>query len=115
MVQPRKEGSVPEDFVDERIRAFLRRQMNGQTERARVRLDLPLDRAGVRGFHEAWTAAGDDVDPHPRQLEGELLHFLVDRIAAADARAAEDGDAVVLDPLGLDVIEVVDRRPEAVD
>src|SRR2546428_9225574 len=99
---------MPEHLVDERIRRLFGRQMDGQPERSRMALDLTLRRAGVRRLHQAWSAAGDDVDPHPSQLVAELLHFFVDGIATLDAGTAEDRDAIMLDPLGLDLIEVVD-------
>jgi hypothetical protein len=78
-------------------------------------LDLPFDRPGVRRLHQSRSATGDDVDSHVRQLEAELLHLVVGGIAAADARTAEDRDAVVLDTLRLDLVEIVDRLPELVD
>src|SRR5581483_3125358 len=115
VVQPREERSVAEDLVDEWVGAFFLRKMDGEAERARVALDLPFDRAGVRRLHESGSAAGDDVHAHPRQLVAELLHLGVDRIARLDARAAEDRHAIVLDPLRLDLIEIVDRVPEVID
>src|ERR1041385_2653726 len=71
VVQPREERAAPEDFVDERIRALLGRQVDGRAERARVAVDLPLHRAGVGGFHEAGTAAGDDVRSEERRVGKE--------------------------------------------
>src|ERR1051325_1741452 len=115
VVQPREERPVPEDFVDERVGLLLGRQVDGQAEGAGVAVDLPLHRPAVGGVHEAGAAPGDDVDAHLGQLVAQFLDVFVDRIAAADARAAEDGDAVVLDALGLDLVEVVDRLPELVD
>ena len=118
MVQAREERPVPEDFVDERIRVRLERKMDGQPERARVAIALPFlpfDGSGVGGFHQSRTAAGDDVDAHPGELEAELLGLLVNRISEPDARAAEYRNAVMLHALGLDLIEVVDRVPELVD
>src|SRR5688572_20797357 len=115
MVQPREERPVTEDLVDERIRLLLARQMDGQAERAGTALDLTFDGAGVGRLHETGAAAGDDVHAHPRQLEAELLHFLVDGIAPPDPRAAENRDAIVLDTLRLDLVDVVDRLPELVD
>src|SRR5215212_10050473 len=87
VVQAGKEGPVPEHLVHERIRPLLGRQMDGQSERARMALHLSLDGAGVGGFHEARAAAGDDVHAHAGQLIGELLDLFVDRIAAPDAGA----------------------------
>src|SRR5258708_34401290 len=94
---------------------LFRSKMNGQSERARVALGLPFHGAGVCGFHQPRTTAGDDVGAQPGQLEAEFLGLFVDRIAALDARAAEDGDAVGLDPLRLNLIEIVDRLPKLVD
>ena len=114
VVQAREEGAVAENLVHERVGGFLGGQVDGQAERARLAA-LPLHRARVRRFHQSRPAAGDDVHAHPRQLGAQLLDFFVDRIAAPDARAAEDRDAVVLDALGLDLVEIVDRLPELVD
>src|SRR4051812_3940242 len=104
-MKPREKCAVTEHLVDERIRRFFARQMDRQTKRTRMALDLPFNRAGVRRFHEARPAAGDDVDAHPGEFQTELLHFLVDRIAATDSRAAENRHTVVLDALRLDLIE----------
>src|SRR5205823_1748782 len=89
--------------------------MDRQSERPGFAFDLTFSRAGVGRFHQAGAAASDDVHAHARQLEAERLHFLINRIAAANARAAENRDAIMLDALGLDLIEVVDRLPELVN
>ena len=36
VMQPREEGAVPEDLVDERVGALFGRQVDGQAERARL-------------------------------------------------------------------------------
>src|SRR5258708_5486823 len=94
VMQPREEGAVPEDFVDEWVRSLLRGHVDGQTERAGVALDLAFDRAGIGRLHQARPAAGHDVYAHARQLEAEAFDLLIDWIAAADAGAAADRDAV---------------------
>ncbi len=115
VMETAEEGAVAEDLVDERIGSLFRRQVDGQPEGARLGVDLAFHRAGVGRFHQPRPSARDDVDAHPGQLEAEHLHFVVDRIAVTDARAAEDRDAVVLDLLGLDLVEIVDGLPKLVD
>src|SRR5207253_41938 len=77
--------------------------------------DLPFRRTRIRCFHQSRTAARDDVDSHARELRAQRFHLFVDRVAMADARAAEDRDAIVLDALRLDLIEVVDRLPKLIN
>src|SRR5258707_30805 len=78
-------------------------------------LGLPFHRSGIRGLHQSRTAAGDDVRPKPRQLVAEFLGLVVDGIAALNPRAAKHRHAVVLDPLRLNLIEIVDGLPELVN
>src|SRR5262249_14522541 len=87
----------------------------GQSERPGLAFDLSFGRPGIGGLHEAGPAAGDDVHAHARQLEAERLHLVIDWIPSADARAAEDRNAVMLDALRLDLVEVADRLAELVD
>src|SRR6266849_2701511 len=115
VMQTRKERAMAKDLVDERIGLLFGRQVNRQTKGASMALDLAFGCSGIRGFHQTGTAAGDDVDAHPRQLVAQRLDLFVDRIAVADAGAAEDRDTVVLDALGLDLIEVVDGIPQLVN
>src|SRR5260221_3395518 len=115
MVESGEEGAMPEDLVDEGDASLFVREVNGQPERPRLSPGLPLDGAGIRGLHEPRAAAGDDVDPHPCQRCAERLHLVINRVAMPDAGASEDRDAVVLDVLRLDLVEVVDRLPELVD
>src|SRR5258708_9646720 len=57
---------------------LFRSKMNGQSERARVALGLPFHGAGVCGFHQPRTTAGDDVGAQPGQLEAEFLGLFVE-------------------------------------
>src|SRR5205085_9409285 len=104
VMESREEGPVTEHLVDKGVRVLLGRQMNGETKRPRVALDLSLDGAGVRSLHEAGTASGNDVDAHVSELIAQLLDLVVDGIATAYPRAAEDRDAVVLDALRLNLV-----------
>src|SRR3954452_16285324 len=78
-------------------------------------LGLPFHRAGVRGFHQSRPAAGDDVRAESRELVTGFLGLVVNGIAALNPRASEHGHAVMLDPLRLNLIEIVDGLPKLVN
>src|SRR3954451_9897504 len=78
-------------------------------------LGLPFHRARIHGFHQSRPAAGDDVRAKPRELVAEFLGLIVNRIAALNPRASEHGHAIVLDPLRLNLIEIVDGLPKLVN
>src|SRR4051794_13532908 len=78
-------------------------------------LRLPFHRSGIGGFHQSRPAAGNDVRAEPREFVAEFLGLVVNGIAALNPRAPEHRHAVMLDPLRLNLIEIVDGLPKLVN
>lgn len=77
--------------------------------------DISFLRAFVGGFHEARTAAGNDVASQVRQLRGEILGRVEQRIAARNPAAAENRYAK---PAGMrreEPLQIIDNIPELQD
>src|SRR3954464_14106092 len=78
-------------------------------------LRLSFHRARVRGFHQSRPAASDDVRTEPRELVTKFLGLVVNGIAALNPRAPEHRHAGMLDPLRLNLIEIVNGLPKLVN